>query len=112
MKVTENTSDGYHTFKELYEHRNLLYALLATELHNKSKIYVWKSRKHNDQSAYKGWFISGIDFNDGEDSVTYHLPNSLWNKLHVTELEYAPKWDGHSSQDVVERLLKQLNKDL
>jgi hypothetical protein len=37
--------------------------------------------------------------------ITYHLPDHLWNLLEgIPELECAPKWDGHTSQDVVERL--------
>ena len=60
----ELVSDGYHTFKELYEHRVVLFVALITaltqqEYHPSNKI-CWKSKKHSDGTMYDGWFIAGI----------------------------------------------------
>jgi len=101
VKVSEETSDGYHTFKELYDHRHWLFINLAHRLRNDA----WKSNYHDDGTKFTGMFIAGITTKNGLQ-ITYHLPQKLWPKLHVKKLDKAPKWDGHTSQDVVERLKK------
>lgn len=100
-------SDGYHTFDELYEHRCLLLIALAN---TSTSLKAWKSRKHEDGSAFDGWFIAGLDLPTGP--ITYHLPDRLWSLLTVPELESAPAWDGHTSQNVLERLTQWLNANL
>lgn len=92
-------SDGYHTFDELYEHRNVLFAALIS-----ANPGGWKSKQHYDGTMEEGWFIAGLFFTDG-NQVTYHLPIKMWDELvHVKVLEYAPKWDGHSPKDCLGRL--------
>ena len=44
MKVDGNTSDGYHTFNELYEFRKLYNALFFNELSAQRKYITYKSR--------------------------------------------------------------------
>lgn len=42
------------------------------------------------------------------DMISYHLPLSKWDECaFANEFEKAPEWDGHTSNDVLERL-KQL----
>jgi YD repeat-containing protein len=99
---TGSISDGYHTFDELYDHRHALY-LAILKLHPEGS---WISRKHHDDTEWEGWFIAGMTLPTG--SITYHLPDSLWAlalKTDVEVLENAPEWDGHTPNDVVERLL-------
>lgn len=99
---TNKIADGYHTFKELYDHRIALFVALA----KKSIPRAWKSKKHSDGTMWDGWFIAGINFEKGEQ-ITYHLPIEHWDDLptsHVLELEEAPEFDGHTSVDVLERL--------
>ncbi len=70
---------------------------------------VWRSLKHSDgELAFGGtWFVLGIFKNVG-NQITYHLPIEKWDECNFAEtLETAPKWDGHTSSDVLERL-KQL----
>ena len=60
----ELVSDGYHTFKELYDHRIALFvalitALMQQEYHPANKT-CWKSKKHSDGTMLDGWFIAGI----------------------------------------------------
>ncbi|NER37328.1 MAG: hypothetical protein F6J93_25740 [Oscillatoria sp. SIO1A7] len=94
-------SDGYHTFNELYEHRHALYLVIA----NSGLIgSAWKSKKHYDGSSYNGWFLLGIETSEGD--ISYHLPDALWENAKVTKLERGKKWDGHNSQDVVNRLMR------
>lgn len=101
-------SDGYHTFDELYEHRCLLFCMLCHFIEGRLvmgfDLECWRSRLHSDGSGFDGWFIAGMK-GACLKPVTYHLPDRLWHLLDgVSELERAPEWDGHSSQDVIERL--------
>ena len=97
MSDIGETSDGYHTFNELYEHRHTLFIALSKFTDS------WKSRLHDDGSALPGWFIAGIDTPMGQ--ATYHLPDKHWHALTSKELLHAPKWDGHTSNDVLTRLM-------
>lgn len=101
----DQVSDGYHTFNELYEHRCRLFIALCHTLYTHKDANVWKSWKHCDGSTWNGWFIMGVNFNYLEDQITYHLPARLWDAAKVPELEIATTWDGHTPDDVLERLL-------
>jgi len=104
MEINGETSDGYHTFNELYEHRMLLFVMLM----NAYPEISWRSWKHEDGSMFEGgWFIAGMNLPQCE-IVTYHLKDIYWDFIsdNVEELEFAPKWDGHTSKDVLERFKK------
>ena len=94
-------SDGNHSFDELYDHRNLLFLALLKVVKG-----GWYSERHNDGSSLDGWFISGIELSEGEQ-ISYHLPNKFLEvaSLNLKHLEFAPKWDGHKSSDVLSRLI-------
>lgn len=103
---TNEISDGYHTFGELYDHRNLLYILLSKYL--KRIFYldgtVWRSKYHSDGSEIKGWFILGVG-QKKDSQISYHVPADLWDVCQFAiELDRAPEFDGHTSQDVLKRL--------
>ena len=99
MKDKGENSDGYHTFNELYKHRNILFIALCKKSDN-----VWKSKIHSDKSYYKDYFILGINKDKGKQ-ITYHLPLELWNNCNFAEtLEKAPEFDGHTPNAVMERL--------
>ena len=102
--IDENTSDGYHSYKELYQHRHQLFIAVAYQMPR----LAWKSRKHADGRSMEGWFVAGINLPTGD--ITYHLPNEMWEKIRVKDLEFAPQWDGHTSNDVVKRL-EDFNKE-
>jgi len=96
-------SDGYHTFEELYEHRHALFISLVLDNPEKS----WISKFHDDGSSYDGWFIAGMVLPTG--NISYHLPISKWELLDngkIRKLDKAPKFDGHTANDVIERLNK------
>jgi hypothetical protein len=109
---TNQISDGYHTFGELYEHRIELFIALCAKL-SKSYYYcpyctghreVWRAKRHSDSSEFEGWFVLGIGKDKGKQ-ITYHLPIAKWDECDFAEtLELAPEWDGHTSSDVLERL--------
>lgn len=104
---TNQISDGYHTFGELYEHRIALYiALLKGLVYQPEVYYIWRSRKHSDGSEWPSWFILGLDTRPGMQ-ITYHIPAYLWEECaFANTLDKAPEWDGHTSSDVLERIKK------
>lgn len=91
-------SDGSHTFDELYYHRMILFSVIC----NKNKELAWKSFKHDDGTMFEDYFIVGIETPAGQ--FTYHYHEKHWEMFEVEEVEYAPKWDGHTPQDIT-RLL-------
>src|SRR5438094_395930 len=100
---TGSISDGYHTFDELYDHRITLFLALCRHIIFKPR---WKALKHADGSSIDGWFIVGIGMEPGEQ-ITYHVPLLRWPEAaFLQELDHAPPWDGHTAQDVLDRLKK------
>lgn len=92
-------SDGSHSFNELYHHRAILFSVIC----NQHKDLAWKSKKHDDGSMFDDMFIVGIDTPQGQ--ATYHYyTDQYWDLFNVKELEYAPKWDGHSPEEAIERI--------
>ena len=123
VEDTNEISDGYHTFGELYEHRITLFIALCNSLVNEKRIFqndrevecteeeagikdVWRSKKHSDgEPAFGGtWFVLGIGKEKGKQ-ITYHLPIEKWEETNFAEdLNKAPEFDGHKAQDVLNRL--------
>ena len=93
-------SDGYHTFSELYDHRTALWLNLL-QVHVDT---AFKTRLDDEGSEMDGWFITGINTKFGQ--ITYHLPNEYWSKLKIREVDCNSDYDGHSSEDVLQRLLQ------
>ncbi len=93
-------SDGYHTFRQLYFQRMMLFAALVKQNRDKA----WKSLRHeNGELCFGGgWFIVGIDTPKG--SYTYHYEDKYFNLFNCEELERGKSWDGHTEKDVT-RLL-------
>lgn len=96
----EDVSDGYHTFRQLYYQRMMLFATIVKQ--NKDR--AWKSLRHEDGELCfdGGWFIVGIDTPEG--SYTYHYEDSYFSLFDCEELECGKHWDGHTEEDVT-RLL-------
>ncbi len=111
---TGEVSDGYHTFNELYDHRIELFITLCRVIHHTVgadggylKYKVWRSTTHSDGSQIPdGWFLLGIGKENGQQ-ISYHIPAKRWHDTDFVLREHAPKFDGHTSADVLERL-KQL----
>ena len=107
--ITGDTSDGYHTFNELYHHRAILFSVICNERPD----VAWKSKRHHDGTMYDGMFIVGIDTPEGQ--ATYHYDiEPYWNLFRVKELELAPEWDGHTPGEAIRRIgtLTQPNEPL
>lgn len=98
-EIDGDTSDGYHTFNELYHHRAILFSVIVKTFSDKA----WKSLRHHDGTMYDGMFIVGIDTPDGQ--ATYHYDiNPYWDMFECRELECAPEWDGHTPAQAIERI--------
>lgn len=116
--TAENISDGYHTFKELYDMRLALtvalfysrYLLMREGLTSRG---IWRSKLHKDGTMFENYFIVGMTANPfgNKEGVTanylsFHYHIDHWDKFHFCDtLDKAPEWDGHTEKDVIERLL-------
>lgn len=98
MSIDGNTSDGYHTFNELYDHRIALFCALMRS----HKDISWWSEYHNDGTLIEGWIIAGMHLPTGD--ITYHIPSTTHIHVEIKHLDKAPAWDGHTPSDVVDRL--------
>lgn len=93
------TSDGYHTFNELYDHRAKLFSVVVAAFSNNA----WKSKRHSDGSMYEGMFIVGIDTPHGQATYHYEI-EPYWELFHCSELPKAPEWDGHTPTQAIDRI--------
>ena len=99
-----DVSDGYHTFNELYHHRAILFCVICSRFPD----LCWKSKLHDTGDMFDGMFIVGI--NTPEGPATYHYDiNPYWDMFKVPELERAPKWDGHTPEDAINRIYSLTN---
>jgi len=99
--IDGSTSDGYHTFDELYHHRAILFSVICNT--HPYSIHAWKSKKHHDGDMYADMFIVGIDTPNGQ--ATYHYDiEPYWDLFKVKELEFAPEWDGHTPEEAIQRI--------
>ena len=108
-------SDEYHTMDELYEHRMALTAALFNTYYSRftkeeqgQNFYthiIGKSLLHNDETMFEGgYFIVFLRTIHG--NISYHYKFKHWDKFKIPEFRKAPPYDGHTSKDVIERLLK------
>lgn len=101
LLVTGDTSDGYHTFNELYHHRAVLFSVIVKAFPG----MAWRAKHHHDGTMYDGMFIVGIETPDGQASYHYDI-NPYWDMFQCKELEYAPEWDGHTPAQAIARIGK------
>ena len=103
--IDENTSDGYHTFKELYEFRKVYNAALFNEWAKLGNYFVHKSWKHYDGKLCfgGGWFIVVAVLPSGQ--ISNHYEDKDWDLFKIPETPAAMfEFDGHTPQDVLNRL--------
>jgi hypothetical protein len=97
--IDGETSDGYHTFNELYHHRAVLFSVIVSQYPE----LCWKSKRHHDGTMYDGMFIVGIETPTGQ--ATYHYDiDPYFDMFECKEVEYAPEWDGHTPDDGIRRI--------
>ena len=101
VKDIGDLSDGFHTFRGLYEQRMILFAALVKAYKDRA----WMSLRHEDGELCfgGGWFVVGIDTPKG--SYTYHYEDKYRSLFDCIELPRARHWDGHTEKDAMERLM-------
>jgi hypothetical protein len=104
--VNGETSDGYHTFNELYAFRLLYNAALFNEwaLQEDNPMDVHKSRRHSDGELVfgGGWFIVVAELPTGQ--ISNHYKNESWDLFRIPEKDVPNEFDGHTSNEVGFRL--------
>jgi hypothetical protein len=106
QKVSGDTSDGYHTFDELYAYRKAYNALLFNEWASRGLYDVHKSFRHStgEDCFGGGWFVVSAQMPTGQ--ITNHYKSSDWDLFRVPERQRSEEWDGHTPAISLERLLK------
>lgn len=100
-----DVSDGYHSFRELYEFRKMYNAALFNEWSSAGKYEVHKSLKHFDgEDCFGGgWFIVVAVLPGGQ--ITNHYKVDDWGMFRVPVKDKALyEYDGHTGADVLDRL--------
>jgi hypothetical protein len=97
-------SDGYHTFDDLYMFRLLYNAALFNTLGSSDPVFAHKSTKHADgEDCFGGgWFIVVAYLNSQQISNHYKL--EYWDYFKIEARQRADEWDGHTPEDVMQRL--------
>jgi hypothetical protein len=97
-------SDGYHTFDDLYMFRLLYNAALFNTLGSSDPVFAHKSTKHADgEDCFGGgWFIVVAYLNGQQISNHYKL--EYWDYFKIEARQRADEWDGHTPEDVMQRL--------
>lgn len=111
------TSDGFHTFNELYRHRMLLTAALFREwymsdidpagpLDGEELFKPHKSHLHSDGGVPfgGGWFIVVAQLPTGQISYHYPWSEENWELFKIPSRERAAQFDGHTSEQAAQRL--------
>jgi len=127
-------NDKFHNFQELYSFRKVYNALLFNEwasqitretafckdergrtmqivVGESNKYDVHKSWKHNDGELCfgGGWFVVVAVLPSGQ--ITNHYKAEDWDLFKIPEVEKAKyEFDGHTSQDTLERMLNLINE--
>lgn len=99
---TKDVSDTHHKFRDLYKQRMILFCVLCRCFPDLS----WKSKRHFDEEndpMFNGDFVVGINTPLGV--ATYHFKLEFWDLFDVKEIDNAPKYDGYTPDDVMERIL-------
>lgn len=100
-----NISDGYHSFRELYNFRKMYNAVLFNEWAKQKKYSVHKSLKHfeGDYCFDGKYFIVVALLPTGQISNHYKLKDWDLFKIPVFSKAMIP-YDGHTAKDVLTRL--------
>ena len=95
--VDGSTSDGHHTFDELYDFRRAFNAVLFNEWASQNKYSVHKSERHSDgEQCFGGeWFIVVATLPTGDISNHYEMKH--WDLFQCEIREKAKEWDGHQA---------------
>lgn len=103
--IDGSTSDGHHTFDELYEYRKVYNAAFFNMLFVSGKYEVQKSERHSDGELCfgGGWFIVVADLPTGQISNHYRLGD--WGLFKIPSVKKCTViYDGHTPESALNRL--------
>lgn len=114
LKPTGETSDGFHTFNELYRYRMLYNAALFNAwvfAPDVLRFDVHKSRLHSDgqwifpdpETGLSDWFIVVAQLPTGQISNHYRI-SEAWDLFKIPQTVTAAEWDGHTPAEAADRL--------
>ena len=91
--------------QELYDFRLVLNALLFNEWAENKKYEVYKSKRHSDgKLCFDGeWFVVVAILPTGQVTNHYHIKDWDYFKIPTYD-KVKDEFDGHTSQDVLNRL--------
>lgn len=100
----EDTSDGFHSFAELYMQRMMYNVALFNTWDLEGQFDVHKSWNHSDgQPAFGGgWFIVVAELPTGQ--ISNHYEARYWDLFQIEDREIPAEYDGHTPQDALNRL--------
>lgn len=103
-QAPSDTSDGFHTFDELYIQRMLYNAALFNAWGIEGEYDVHKSWNHSDGSPSfgGGWFIVVAELPTGQ--ISQHYEEKYWDLFQVDDRELPNEYDGHTPDQAMERL--------
>lgn len=103
--TTGETSDGYHTFDELYYYR-MVYNAQAAQAWLADGIPVVKSWNHHDGLPCfgGGMFVVQAELPTGQ--VSNHYKAEHWDLFKVPEVGLPPVYDGHTPAIAADRMAK------
>lgn len=99
----KQTSDGHHTFEELYYYR-MLYNAQAAQAWLATGIKVEKSWNHHDGEPCfgGGMFVVQAELPTGQ--VSNHYKPQFWDLFNVPAVELPEVYDGHTPAEAAERM--------
>jgi hypothetical protein len=94
VEDTNQVSDGYHTFGQLYDHRVTLMGALMSVVHGQPGFDVGWSLRHDDGELCfgGGWLIAWIHLPNGKQ-IRYHMADSV-PLPKMLEKEVGSEWNG------------------
>lgn len=110
-KIVDLLNEKENLINELYDFRLVYNALLFNEWYKNDVFEVYKSRKHHTgELCFDGeWFIVVAILPSGQITNHYHL--DYWDYFQIPVYDKVKdEFDGHNSQDVLERLTSILQK--
>lgn len=114
LDLLNNLTDEHHTMQELYDFRLIYNALLFNNWYKHNEVEVYKSRKHHDGKFPfddSNWFIVIAILPNGE-MVSNHYHVDYWDYFKIPSYPQAKDtFDGHTSQDVLNRLTSMINME-
>lgn len=78
--------------------------LIAHSPAYKYNFNVWRSKTRGDGTVLEGWFMLGVNKDNGEQML-YYMPIDWWNQTWFADtLSEAPKTDGCTSDELLDRI--------